>query len=50
MIRIKLLFSSKYEENNLFFRFMELSLCEKAISYETDIYMAASDLGGVYMG
>ena len=50
MIRIGVLFSSKCEENSLFFRSMKLSLCEKTISYETDIYMAASDLGGVYMG
>ena len=28
---------------------MELSLCKKNISYETDIYMATSDLGRVYM-
>ena len=29
---------------------MKLSLHKKTISYETDIYMAVSDMGGVYMG
>ena len=50
MIRMDVLFSSKYDAKSLFFRFMKLSLCKKNISYETDIYMATSDLGRVYMG
>ena len=50
MIRMDVLFSSKSDANSLFFRFIELSLRKKAIIYETDIYMATSDLGRVYMG
>ena len=50
MIRMDVLFSSKYDANSLYFRFIELSLRKKAIIYETDIYMATSDLGRVYMG
>ena len=49
MIRMDVLFSSKSDANSLFFRFMELSLCKKNTSYETDIHMATSDLGRVYL-
>lgn len=48
-VRKDVIFSSNYDANSLFFRFMKLSLCKKNISYETDIYMATSDLGRVYM-
>lgn len=48
MIRMDVLFSSKYDANSLFFRFMELSLCKKIIVMRP-IYMATSDLGRVYM-
>ena len=50
MIRMDVLFSSKYDANSLYFRFIEVSLRKKAIIYATDIYMATSDLGRVYMG
>ena len=49
-VRKDVLFSSKYDANSLYFRFIEVSLRKKAIIYETDIYMATSDLGRVYMG
>lgn len=49
MIRLHILFSSKYDENNWFIRVKTLFLQVNQNKYETHLYMAASYMAEFHM-